>query len=198
CVFIKGRTAFSNTSNIITLIGLKVGTLLSNVTGSHEPVRAVVGDDVILPCHLEPPFDVTTLRVDWTFNGDLTVHRDDPDSQHKKFKHRTSLFHDELHKGNISLKLTNVSETDAGNYTCYVPRLKSRGSAILIVGEYRQTNTNLKIKFKCFIFRTFLCNTVYNADNVDNTDNTNNTDNTDKTTPTTVVLEHPVSLNQLR
>ncbi|XP_033182427.1 sodium channel subunit beta-4-like [Anabas testudineus] len=138
----EGTSIFLQTQQE-TVVELSV--VKSKVTGSHEPVRAVVAEDVILPCHLEPPFDVTTLRVDWIFNEELTVHvyrsqRDDPDSQHKKFKHRTSLFHDELHKGNISLKLTNVSETDAGNYTCYVPRLKSRGSAILIVDPVKKKN----------------------------------------------------------
>ncbi|XP_026225332.1 CD276 antigen homolog [Anabas testudineus] len=122
---------------------VELSVVKSNVTGSHEPVQAVVGQDVILPCHLEPPFDVTTLRVDWIFNGELRVHvhrhlKDDPDSQHKKFKNRTSLFLDELHQGNISLKLTNVSETDEGNYTCYVPKLErqvNRGSVTLIVDQ---------------------------------------------------------------
>ncbi|XP_026225387.1 myelin-oligodendrocyte glycoprotein-like [Anabas testudineus] len=123
----------------------------SNVTGSHEPVRAVVGEDVILPCHLEPPFDVTTLRVDWKFNGQF-VHvyrslKDDPDPQHEQFKHRTSLFHDEMHKGNISLKLTNVSEADKGHYTCYVPKLESqvkKGSVTLIVDPVERKDQKVK------------------------------------------------------
>uniref|UniRef100_A0A7N6AID3 Ig-like domain-containing protein n=1 Tax=Anabas testudineus TaxID=64144 RepID=A0A7N6AID3_ANATE len=131
----------------------------SNVTGSHEPVRAVVGEDVILPCHLEPPFDVTTLRVDWKFNGQF-VHvyrslKDDPDPQHEQFKHRTSLFHDEMHKGNISLKLTNVSEADKGHYTCYVPKLESqRGNVTLIVVFYIQNMFPLTMNYNLNMFST--------------------------------------------
>ncbi|XP_054876181.1 butyrophilin-like protein 8 [Poeciliopsis prolifica] len=33
----------------------------------HDPIHAKVGDDVILPCHLEPPFDVNKLTIEWRF-----------------------------------------------------------------------------------------------------------------------------------
>ncbi|XP_029028557.1 myelin-oligodendrocyte glycoprotein-like [Betta splendens] len=103
-------------------VQLSVG---SEVIGSDQPVQAVVGDDVILPCHMEPLVDVTTLAVEWTTRNGAVVHKyksqkDDTDIQNDQFKGRTSLFHDEMHKGNISLKLTNVTLTDAGNYTCSV------------------------------------------------------------------------------
>ncbi|XP_050923305.1 butyrophilin subfamily 3 member A2 isoform X2 [Lates calcarifer] len=93
-------------------------------------VKAAVGEDVILPCHLDPPFNVTNLTVEWKFTGNL-VHlyrsrEDDLTDQHLNFKNRTSLFKDEMVKGNISLKLTNVTENDAGNYTCNVPKLESQ------------------------------------------------------------------------
>ncbi|XP_038588143.1 uncharacterized protein LOC119912936 [Micropterus salmoides] len=112
----------------------------SDVTGSHEPVKAVVGDDVILPCHLEPPFDVKTLTVEWKCNKSI-VHvyrsmKDYLDNQDQKFKGRTSFFDDEMTRGNISLKLTNVTEQDAGNYSCFVPKLHSqvrKGYVTLIV-----------------------------------------------------------------
>ncbi|XP_029028614.1 myelin-oligodendrocyte glycoprotein-like isoform X2 [Betta splendens] len=98
-------------------------SVVSEVIGSDQAVRAVVGGDVILPCHMKPPFDVTTLTVEWKTRNGAVVHKftnggDNTDIQNDQFKGRTSLFHDEMHKGNISLKLTNVTLTDAGNYTC--------------------------------------------------------------------------------
>ncbi|XP_045920656.1 CD276 antigen-like [Micropterus dolomieu] len=112
----------------------------SDVIGSHEPVTVVVGDDVILPCHLETPFDVKTLTVEWKCNKTIAhIYRnkkDDLVDQDQKFKGRTSLFPDEMTKGNISLKLTNVTEQDAGIFTCYVPKLHSqvkKGNITLIV-----------------------------------------------------------------
>ncbi|XP_030286034.1 uncharacterized protein LOC115589330 [Sparus aurata] len=108
----------------------------SDVIGSHQPVKVLVSDDIILPCHLEPPLDVTTLSVEWR-RGPVLVHvyrnrRDDPVSQDQNFKGRTSLFQDEMTRGNISLKLTDVTEQDAGNYTCSVPKLQ-RSSVTLVV-----------------------------------------------------------------
>ncbi|XP_055369871.1 butyrophilin subfamily 1 member A1-like isoform X1 [Betta splendens] len=107
-------------------VQLSVG---SEVIGSDQAVQAVVGGDVILPCHMEPPFDVTTLTVEWKYVR-AVVHKyksqKETDSQNDQFKNRTSLFHNEMHKGNISLKLTNVNLTDAGNYTCSVPKLQSQ------------------------------------------------------------------------
>ena len=112
----------------------------SDVIGSDRPVKALVSDDIILPCHLEPPLDVTTLSVEWR-RGPVLVHvyrnrGDDPVSQDQNFKGRTSLFQDEMTRGNISLKLTDVTEQDAGNYTCSVPKLQ-RSSVTLVVGESR-------------------------------------------------------------
>ncbi|XP_045919967.1 sodium channel subunit beta-4-like [Micropterus dolomieu] len=125
----------------------------SDVIGSLEPVTVVVGDDVILPCHLEPPFDVKNLTVEWTCNKSIVhVYRsleDYLDNQDQKFKGRTSLFRDEMTRGNISLKLTNVTEQDSGNYSCFVPKLHSqlrKSNVTLIVetkqglNESRQTN----------------------------------------------------------
>uniref|UniRef100_A0A8C4GHD3 Ig-like domain-containing protein n=1 Tax=Dicentrarchus labrax TaxID=13489 RepID=A0A8C4GHD3_DICLA len=109
----------------------------------NKPVTVTVGDNVILPCHLEPPFNVTTLTVEWKRDGEY-VHvyrstKDDPGLQDENFRGRTSLFHEEMIRGNISLKLTNVTELDAGSYTCNVPKLQSqvrRGFINLTVGEY--------------------------------------------------------------
>ncbi|XP_030286035.1 myelin-oligodendrocyte glycoprotein-like [Sparus aurata] len=108
----------------------------TQLIGSHQPIVALVGDDVLLPCHLEPPLDVTTLSVEWR-RGSALVHvyrsrGDDPVSQDQNFKGRTSLFQDEMTRGNISLKLTDITEQDAGNYTCSVPKLQ-RSSVTLVV-----------------------------------------------------------------
>uniref|UniRef100_A0A3Q0RSR9 Ig-like domain-containing protein n=1 Tax=Amphilophus citrinellus TaxID=61819 RepID=A0A3Q0RSR9_AMPCI len=102
----------------------------SDVIGSDEPVKANVGQEVILPCHLEPPFNVSTLTVEWKRNNTF-VHlyrsrKDDPTSQDNQFKGRTSLFPEEMKKGNISLLLRNVSQADEGLYICHVPKLHSQ------------------------------------------------------------------------
>ena len=110
--------------------------------GSHEPVNVTIGDDAVLSCHLEPEFDAKTQTVEWRRDQTIVhVYRnrdDDPAHQDESFRGRTSLFREEMIRGNISLKLTNVTEQDAGEYMCFVPNLRGqakKGYVTLIVGE---------------------------------------------------------------
>ncbi|XP_071401733.1 myelin-oligodendrocyte glycoprotein-like [Centroberyx affinis] len=93
------------------------------VNCSSQPIKAEVGDDVILQCHLEPPFNVTSLIVEWSRGSLKTVfyvYRHGWIEQEEPFTNRTSLFLDELSRGNFSLKLSNVNQSDAGRYRCSV------------------------------------------------------------------------------
>ncbi|XP_014829525.1 PREDICTED: CD276 antigen-like isoform X2 [Poecilia mexicana] len=96
----------------------------------RELIHAKVGHDVILPCRLMPPFDVNGLTIEWRFQDHIIhLHRGgskDDETPDPEFKGRTSLFHDEFEKGNISLKLTEVTKEDEGNYICFVPKLASQ------------------------------------------------------------------------
>ncbi|XP_054912276.1 uncharacterized protein LOC129376714 [Poeciliopsis prolifica] len=113
----------------------------------HDPIHAKVGDDVILPCHLEPPFDVTKLTIEWRFKDEIIhVHRSqtkDDEASDPKYINRTFMFPDEFKKGNISLKLTKVTKEDEGNYICFVPKLQSqvrKGNVTLILDESDSTD----------------------------------------------------------
>ncbi|XP_042257878.1 CD276 antigen-like isoform X2 [Thunnus maccoyii] len=114
----------------------------SEVIGSAQPIITSPGDDVILPCHLDPEFNVQRLTVEWS-KPDLKpdpsdrlsrveyVHlyrnrREVPDMKIPAYLSRTELFTDELERGNISLKIMNVTLADEGRYRCLVPKLKSR------------------------------------------------------------------------
>ncbi|XP_042372297.1 myelin-oligodendrocyte glycoprotein-like [Plectropomus leopardus] len=118
------------------------------VIGSPEAVVAVVGDDVILPCHVEPKFNVQGLTVEWS-KPDLKpdpldrlsrveyvhLYRDRqevPDMKIWSYIRRTELFTDQLRDGNISLKIRNVTLADEGRYRCFIPKLKSRVKASII------------------------------------------------------------------
>ncbi|KAJ8008618.1 hypothetical protein DPEC_G00106750 [Dallia pectoralis] len=118
------------------------------VVGQKEPVVALVGDDVILPCSLSPSISAEDQTVEWQRTGldPKEVHyytdgRDQPDVQNPLYWERTSLFKEELRKGNMSLLLTGVKPTDAGYFTCFVPTLKStvkKSVLKLIVGAVSQ------------------------------------------------------------
>ncbi|CAK6973335.1 myelin-oligodendrocyte glycoprotein-like [Scomber scombrus] len=108
----------------------------------HQPLIAVDGQDVILPCYVEPPINVITLTTEWSLNATLVhVYRnrnDDISLQDEEFRGRTSLFHERMESGNISLKISAVKKTDAGNYSCFLPKLHSdlkRGYITLVVED---------------------------------------------------------------
>uniref|UniRef100_A0A3Q0RXD4 Immunoglobulin V-set domain-containing protein n=1 Tax=Amphilophus citrinellus TaxID=61819 RepID=A0A3Q0RXD4_AMPCI len=95
----------------------------SHMIGPTQPVVAMIGDDIILPCHLEPAVDAVKLTVEWSRN-DLKprfvyLRRNGVElltEQNSLYTRRTSLSVSKLQCGDISLKLSTVKLSDAG--TC--------------------------------------------------------------------------------
>ncbi|XP_044040190.1 butyrophilin subfamily 1 member A1-like [Siniperca chuatsi] len=114
---------------------------LSELICSHQPIVALVGDDVILPCHLEPNISASSERVEWTKPGldpeYIHVHQDGRlfyQQLNPSYHNRTSLFVDELTNGNISMKIFSVKISDAGKYFCILPSIHEAASIQLTVG----------------------------------------------------------------
>ncbi|XP_045920984.1 butyrophilin-like protein 1 [Micropterus dolomieu] len=113
----------------------------SQLIGSPQPIVAKVGDDIILPCHLQPAVDVAAKTFEWT-RPDLNPRfvyvwragQDVVNVKNPSFKGRTTLFTDELKHGNISLKLSKVKPSDEGRYKCYIPDMNTDASVELVVG----------------------------------------------------------------
>lgn len=109
-----------------------------------QPIVAIVGDDIILPCHLKIPADVDALgmTVEWA-RPDLDprfVHlrRGGVElllEEHALYTGRTSLFINNLKCGDISLKLSKVKLSDAGTYKCFLPTLDTESVVQLAVGK---------------------------------------------------------------
>lgn len=91
---------------------------------------------------MKPAEDASGLTLEWT-RPDLSprfvyVWRSGQElegKKHKFFEGRTSMFIDELTKGNISLKLSKVKLTDEGEYRCFIPALERQTYIQLVVGE---------------------------------------------------------------
>lgn len=87
------------------------------------------GGAVILPCaHTGPTVNVTLSNQEmtfmWRFKDSKIVHdfvhgKHDLSEQENQFKGRTSL--SDPQKGNFSLRLTNLTENDSGQYKCFLP-----------------------------------------------------------------------------
>ncbi|GAA6082960.1 butyrophilin subfamily 1 member A1-like, partial [Tachysurus ichikawai] len=97
------------------------------VAGPKDPVVAVAGEDLVLPCFIKPSASAVNMRVEW-FRLDAEhslVHlykdqKDNNEKQAQSYKGRASLFKEELQKGNTSLKLSDVRLSDEGEYKCFV------------------------------------------------------------------------------
>uniref|UniRef100_A0A8C7WV93 Ig-like domain-containing protein n=1 Tax=Oryzias sinensis TaxID=183150 RepID=A0A8C7WV93_9TELE len=91
---------------------------------SPSTVQAHLGQNVVLSCRVEPPSDLRAETLEWTRGPDV-VHvyqrgGDNSDDQDPRFKGRTSLLHQNLKDGNVSLTLTKVTKKDEGNYTFFL------------------------------------------------------------------------------
>uniref|UniRef100_A0A671UYX1 Butyrophilin subfamily 1 member A1-like n=1 Tax=Sparus aurata TaxID=8175 RepID=A0A671UYX1_SPAAU len=95
---------------------------------SSQPIVAMMGDDIVLPCQMEHAVDASGLTVEWS-RPDLEprfVHlrRDSVELVLEKnplYKGRTSLSTNRLKRGDISLKLSTVKVSDEGTYRGFVP-----------------------------------------------------------------------------
>ncbi|XP_023821751.1 myelin-oligodendrocyte glycoprotein-like [Oryzias latipes] len=116
----------------------------SHVEG--EPIIAAPGDDVILPCRLDSQEDLRGFSVEWT-KVDMK-----PDPQGRigfvylywsrqtmttvmipSLIPRVSLDQDGLKRGDVTLKIRNVSLQDEGKYSCFIPGKNFRETVQLVV-----------------------------------------------------------------
>ncbi|KAM3590442.1 uncharacterized protein V6R79_009637 [Siganus canaliculatus] len=123
---------------------------------SQQPITALVGDDVILPCHLQPPVSAADWTVEWSKPGldpeSVHYHEDGRpkfEEQNPSYSFRTELFVDDMKTGNVSVKIFDVEKSDSGIYKCFLPSIKKEASIELIVDpESVHYHENGRLKFK--------------------------------------------------
>ncbi|RXN04287.1 butyrophilin subfamily 1 member A1-like isoform X2 [Labeo rohita] len=122
CVFMCKR---KKDENLIIMQGIVFKQY--EVVGPTDPVFAVAGEDVILPCSVKPNISVVDMRVEW-FRLDLKDtqvhlyddHVDKTTNQIQSYRGRTKLNQQELQRGDASLKLSSVQISDEGRYKCFI------------------------------------------------------------------------------
>uniref|UniRef100_A0A4W6DSY3 Immunoglobulin domain-containing protein n=1 Tax=Lates calcarifer TaxID=8187 RepID=A0A4W6DSY3_LATCA len=117
-------------------------------TGNHHvscptpPIEAEEGDVAELQCRLDPSVDLRKETLDFT-RADINkevVHayrheKDQTDPQMDQYRDRTTLIHEDLIRGIISLNISSLNLTDSGLYTCYVPDLEASCTMNVTVGD---------------------------------------------------------------
>ncbi|XP_071315642.1 butyrophilin-like protein 1 isoform X2 [Trachinotus anak] len=128
----------------------------SQETGQPQPIVAMVGDDITLPCHVKPGSGAGVGMLEWS-RPDLNprfvhVWRSGGDhlvDQNPSYRGRTSVSLDKLKQGDTSLKLSKVKLTDEGTYRCFIPRLITDYSVQLIVGAVINMSTVSSGELEC-------------------------------------------------
>ncbi|XP_044031918.1 hemicentin-2-like isoform X2 [Siniperca chuatsi] len=103
-------------------------TLLRIEKSQDDEVSCVFMESCILPCSFPGGTDVLIHWIQVTA-GDTPVHsyyhnQDQLAHQHQRFRGRTSLFRDQISRGNASLQLTGVEVQDQGRYKCYTSTMR--------------------------------------------------------------------------
>ena len=100
-----------------------------------QPLRATVGQDVVLPCHLSPRVDARRLEIWWIRHpSSETVHlyrngEDQNGEQSRDYRGRTELVRAGLSNGSLDLRLLGLRPSDDGQYVCAVQGVTSYSEA---------------------------------------------------------------------
>ncbi|XP_053087016.1 butyrophilin subfamily 1 member A1 isoform X2 [Pangasianodon hypophthalmus] len=106
----------------------------------NASVSAPLGSSVVLPCGLSPSLNARTFEVRWSKQGEhdpILLYQDQKVQENvgkDQYRDRVSLI-GELDKGNVSLKLDNLTVVDKGEYICFVKSISwyEKGSMNLVV-----------------------------------------------------------------
>ncbi|XP_017165827.1 butyrophilin-like protein 2, partial [Poecilia reticulata] len=140
-----------------------------HLIGSSQPIVAAPGDDVILPCRVDPEWNAVGKTVEWS-RPDLRpsgpqkrveyvfvyrFRKTDRDMMMDTYIQRTSLSQDGLRRGDVSLTIRNVSLQDQGRFRCFIPRLGIEAELLLVVDpNFVSTTTTETVPGRNFIIPT--------------------------------------------
>uniref|UniRef100_A0A4W6BRG0 Immunoglobulin V-set domain-containing protein n=1 Tax=Lates calcarifer TaxID=8187 RepID=A0A4W6BRG0_LATCA len=133
----------------------------------YTEVSCVFMESCILPCSFQSGADPV---IHWILvtAGKLPVHsfyfnQDQLRLQNQFFRNRTSLFKDQISRGNASLQLTGVE--DQGRYRCYTSTMRGNKDSFvnLQVDGMRDTQEIHKTTCLCFLCVQYSVNVVSNS-----------------------------------
>ncbi|XP_028910597.1 myelin-oligodendrocyte glycoprotein-like isoform X1 [Ornithorhynchus anatinus] len=118
---------FTSKSLILLLFFLQLLTLGSaqfSVIGPAEPILALEGKDVELPCHLKPKMNAESMEVRWFRSQPSDIvhlyenRKDRFQQQMEEYHKRTKLVTETMDYGSVAVRVYNVTVSDEGQYRC--------------------------------------------------------------------------------
>ncbi|XP_028424401.1 myelin-oligodendrocyte glycoprotein-like [Perca flavescens] len=138
---------------VFLLVSIFLCAAPSSEAGEHrltcpQTIEAAQGDDVIIQCGLDPPVDLSDYTLDVARDylgsyGDVYVYRngkDQQDGQMAQYRGRTTLNHEDLIRGIVTLKISSVTLSDSGPYKVYIPKLPASSVVNITVVPKDQAN----------------------------------------------------------
>ncbi|XP_050921802.1 V-set domain-containing T-cell activation inhibitor 1 isoform X1 [Lates calcarifer] len=142
-----GELTLTLCAALIWIFAFSVSTVSCQIN-----IKGLIGEDVLLPCIYNGrnsiPEDVSLLWWDKQKKVLLTLVNGTPVSrvQHQNFRGRVVTFSDLYRRGNFSIVLQNVQQSDSNDYTCNVPQVYFQRNITLTVSGKRSLVPALKSK----------------------------------------------------
>ncbi|XP_037349017.1 butyrophilin-like protein 2 [Talpa occidentalis] len=95
-----------------------------HVIGPSAPINALVGEEAVLSCHLDPMMDAQNMEVRWYRNHPSgLVHRygaswEHMEQQMPEYQGRTEFLKENITKGQAALRIHPIRPFDEGVYSC--------------------------------------------------------------------------------
>ncbi|KAI4896445.1 hypothetical protein NFI96_006863, partial [Prochilodus magdalenae] len=79
------------------------------------------GSAATLSCHLSPELSAVDMEIRWFKGTDcVCLYKNRQVTEGRGYEGRVSLFTQELQRGNVSLQIRDLTESDTGDYLCQV------------------------------------------------------------------------------
>uniref|UniRef100_A0A8C6DG39 Butyrophilin subfamily 1 member A1 n=1 Tax=Moschus moschiferus TaxID=68415 RepID=A0A8C6DG39_MOSMO len=126
---------------VSSLTPVSASTEEFTVIAPPDPIVAVLGGEVLLPCRVFPAMSAEDMELRWfrsKFSEAVFIYQDrleQKEEQMAPYAGRTSLVRELLNQGEAAVRIQNVNVSDNGLYTCFFRK----------GGFYEEANLELKV-----------------------------------------------------